>query len=435
MKLIDKYAPERLEDLVLSDSTKKQIESYLSDMGKMDNLIFYSKENGTGKTSTAMMIAKKWTEEVLLGKSNPIQIKGSDLKADDIASLESQISTMGKRIVVINEVDRLHSQTQTKLGELIENRTKSGKTYFILTTNELDKIENMLLDRCKQVSFAPVGIEAALKNKLLSIFEKEKEQQATDNDLSKIAEIANTSKSIRQSIMKLGTYIDTGDVVSDELIEIKIKQENLRKELAELEKKQVEIQAKEKEDKFKTALSLLEGSYAINDFLQYLVDNKKLDSKSFVKKLIENKLVNASDFEDKIEGQEAQGTHKRAMIPLACYERNGKIVQLKLSGQVKKEDWWHFTANEIIERQTTHVWIDNGEVSGVWNEMCGDKPDNFEEYQEVKAATGEDSTVTYWAYHHGKRTKYTCKMISIDKLTSSGSDKQIRHIQQELESA
>lgn len=433
MSLINKYAPETLEDLVLSDSTKSQIESYLSDRGKMDNLIFYSKENGTGKTSTAMMIARKWTKEVL-GECNVIQKKGSELKADDIASLESQISTMGQRVVVINEVDRLHSQTQTKLGELIESHTKSGNTYFILTTNELDKIESMLADRCRRVSFAPVGIEAALKNKLLSIFEKEKEQQATDNDISKIAEIAHTNKSIRQSIMKLGTYIDTGEMLSDELIQIELREEALRKELAELAEKKIERQNKEKEDKFKTALSLFEGSYTINDFLQYLIVNEKLDSKSIVKQLIENKLVDVIDFEEDIEAQKAQGAHRRISIPLACYEKNGKIVQLTNPGRVIDEDWKDIPAEEILKRQTTHVWIHDGKLRGVWNKMCGKKPDNLEEYQEVKAATGKDSTVTYWAYHKGKRTGYTCKMIEIDKLTFSGS-KETRYIQDELKNA
>ncbi|MBY7798680.1 AAA family ATPase [Vibrio fluvialis] len=434
MKLIDKYAPENLDDLILSDSTKQQIKIFLSDMKKMDNLIFYSKENGTGKTSAAIMIAKKWTKE-LLGNSNVIQIKGSELKADDIVSLENKISTMGKRIVVINEVDRLHSQTQTKLGELIENRTTSGNTYFILTTNELDKIESMLANRCRQVSFEPVDIESALKDRLVTIFEKEKGQKATDNDVSKITEIANTNKSIRQSIMKLGTYIDTGDVVSDELIQIALREEALRKELAELNKKKVAIQVKEKEDKFKGALFQIEASYTINDFLQYLVDNKKLDSKSFVKQLIESKLVNATDFEEEIEAQQALGSHRKISIPLACYKKDGEIIQLKNPGQVKKEDWWEFLASEILERQTTHVWIDGGEVRGVWNEKCGDKPDNFEEYQEVKTTNGEDSSVTYWADHHGKRTKYTCKMISINKLTASGSKKETRSIKKELETA
>ncbi|HHX8485994.1 TPA: AAA family ATPase [Vibrio diabolicus] len=420
MKLIDKYAPEKLDDLILSDSTKSQIESYLSDMEKMDNLIFYSKENGTGKTSTAMMIARKWTKEVL-GSSSVIVKKGSELKADDIASLKNQISTVGKRIVVINEAERLHSQTQVKLGELIESHTKSGNTYFILTTNELDGIEKMLADRCRQVSFEPVGIESALKDKLLTIFEKEREQKATDNDVDKITEIANTNKSIRQSIMKLGTYIDTGDVVSDELIQIEIRKEALRRELDELDEKKVALQAKEKEDKFKAALSQFEASYTIKDFLQYLIDNKKLDSKSFVKQLIENKLVDATDFEEENKAQK----HKKLSIPLACYEKDGEIIQLKNPGQVKEEDWWDFDDKEILDRKTTHVCIDGGKLIGVWNRHCS-TPDNIDEYKELP--------VTYWAYHYGKRTKYTCEKVVINKLTATGS-KKTRSFKVELETA
>lgn len=196
---------------------------------------------------------------------------------------------------------------------------------------------------------------------------------------------------------------------------------SIKERLAEITKQKAEIQAKEKEDKFKAALSQFEASYAINDFLQYLIVNEKLNSKSLVKQLIENKLVDATDFEEDIQAQQILGSHRKLSIPLACYEKNGELVQLKNSGQVKKEDWWGFDDKEILDRKTTHVCIDGGKLIGVWNRHCS-KPDNFDEYKELP--------VTYWANHNGKRTKYTCKKVVINKLTATGS-KEIRNIQQE----
>lgn len=277
MKLIEKYAPKTLDELVLNNVAHRLVSKYLEDDSALDNLIFHSKENGTGKTSAARMIAEKWSKSVFSEfteqKEAILEYKGSQFGTGDVTALEKALSMNGKRVIIINEVDRMSSQALNNLSETIDEFTKSDSNTFIMTTNRFDKLPEILTSRCQHVDFTPIDIEEGVVNRLIHIFKQEK-GEPTERDTKVIQDIVEAQQgSIRQSIIELGKYITTSEssLAVNDLDAIRAKMQRYKEEMETLASQEEQILQEQMEGCFDSALESIKD-YKIEQFIEYLVE-------------------------------------------------------------------------------------------------------------------------------------------------------------------
>jgi len=169
--LIEKYRPNRLEDLKNQDDIK----NILKDMVKNRNIphmIFYGGA-GTGKTSTAIAICKQLYKSTY--NDNVLELNASDERG--IRVVREKIKTFAQKsadddfkIIILDEADAMTTDSQFALRRIIEKY--SINTRFVLICNYINKIISPLLSRCSVFRFKTMEY-SNITNILNDIMEKE----------------------------------------------------------------------------------------------------------------------------------------------------------------------------------------------------------------------------------------------------------------------
>lgn len=152
--LSEELRPKSFDELVLDKSIKDKIQKMYETQNVM-NMLFYGKP-GSGKTSCS----KIFTDS---DKFDCITINGSldtgvDTVRDKIVGFTTSCSlTSRPKICFIDECDYLSKNTQGSLRGVIEN--SSSNCRFIMTCNELHKIQKPLQSRFLCISFDMSQIE------------------------------------------------------------------------------------------------------------------------------------------------------------------------------------------------------------------------------------------------------------------------------------
>lgn len=154
---VEKYRPEKLDDLVLDSNLREDIEKYRK-QGEIPHLLFYGQAGG-GKTT----LAKILVNEVLDCQYHYINASdksGVDVIRGEIADVVGKRSIDGKlKIIILDECDGLssHSGTgssaQSALRNMMEEFAHNAR--FILTANYINKITNPILSRCVTYQINP----------------------------------------------------------------------------------------------------------------------------------------------------------------------------------------------------------------------------------------------------------------------------------------
>ncbi|HHF2908027.1 AAA family ATPase [Vibrio sp. Vb2235] len=351
MKLIEKYAPKTLDELVLNEAAHRLVSKYLEDDSALDNLIFHSQENGTGKTSAARMIAEKWSKSVFSEFTEQreaiLEYKGSQFGTGDVSALEKTLSMNGKRVIIINEVDRMSTQALNNLSETIDEFTKSDSNTFIMTTNRFEKLPSILTSRCQEVDFTPNGTEEGVIKRLIHIFKQEK-GEPTERDITVIQDIVGKQRgSIRQSIIELGKYITINEsslmvnTECDDLDSIRTKMKEYKEAMERLASKEEQILQEQMEGCFDSALESIKD-YKIEQFIEYLVEKGVYSIESKEKK-------------------EQKSTAKRESKTGGNYyyfkDENGKehFLNTMASKTIKVTEPWRTLVKETVIENGNHV--------------------------------------------------------------------------------
>lgn len=149
---VEKYRPKNFEELCCTDETIKLLNNYLKDPASLPSLIFYSTSPGTGKTSTAKIIADILGSDLL--QINASEERGIDTIRDKVRVFCENLSSVRgvKRLVFLDEADGLTKQAQESMKSLME--TYSNNAFFILSCNDYAKIiEPIRKGRCASISF------------------------------------------------------------------------------------------------------------------------------------------------------------------------------------------------------------------------------------------------------------------------------------------
>jgi DNA polymerase III delta prime subunit len=193
---VEKYRPKTVEDLCLPDECEEnlQIDSYqdkvfiadrriinqiISNPGGLQDLLFFSEEYGTGKTSTLRLIGK------LIGAKTKLINASLDVDAGTIekeilsfARFNSFKSELSPKLIILDELEGAKAKTfQEPLKAALEYI--SNTTRICASCNDKDAITGALQSRMVKVNFSHSNpkyikeIKIKMKNRLVQIAKNE----------------------------------------------------------------------------------------------------------------------------------------------------------------------------------------------------------------------------------------------------------------------
>ena len=216
--LYRKYRPQTLETLVGQEHIKKTLTSAI-ELGKISHAYLFTGPRGTGKTSTARILAKSLNckngptihpcgecESCKdITNSVPIDVieidAASNRKVEDAQNILEKIQYVpvnGKyKIYIIDEVHMLTNHAFNALLKTLEEPPEN--VIFILATTEVHKVLDTIKSRCQRFDFRRITTDDIVKH-LRWISEQEK-IKITDDALLAIAK--NSAGGMRDSISLL----------------------------------------------------------------------------------------------------------------------------------------------------------------------------------------------------------------------------------------
>ena len=213
----EKNRPQTFTEMVGLNDVLTAIESFILS-GDIPHLLFFG-EAGTGKTTTALIIAHK-----LLGEyfdMNFIELNASDTREEGdmrkrvIRALKHKPIGSDIRVILLDEADGLKPTAQDILKRPIE---KTRNTVFIFTCNDINGIIKPIKSRCALFEFKRIT-EADIVEGLKRISVKEKvsiqddvlrniarkvdgDMRAAVNELQKAAALNNRSSEIDKIVQQ-----------------------------------------------------------------------------------------------------------------------------------------------------------------------------------------------------------------------------------------
>jgi DNA polymerase III delta prime subunit len=157
-KWFERYRPRVLEDLIVDEPVRREIQKYI-ESGEIPHLLLAGSP-GIGKTTLAQIIAEAIDADLLF--INASSSNGIGVVRDKIEKYCSVRSLGGKpKIVQLEEGDRLTPEAQDALRPVFEEFSKW--VTFIITCNQPDRISEAIKSRCTPVSLVPRDVRETKK--------------------------------------------------------------------------------------------------------------------------------------------------------------------------------------------------------------------------------------------------------------------------------
>ncbi len=216
--LYRKYRPQTLETLVGQEHIKKTLTSAI-ELGKISHAYLFTGPRGTGKTSTARILAKSLNckngptihpcgecESCKdITNSIPIDVieidAASNRKVEDAQSILEKVQYVpvnGKyKIYIIDEVHMLTNHAFNALLKTLEEPPEN--VIFILATTEVHKVLDTIKSRCQRFDFRRITTDDIVKH--LRFISDQEKINISDDALFAIAK--NSAGGMRDSISLL----------------------------------------------------------------------------------------------------------------------------------------------------------------------------------------------------------------------------------------
>lgn len=154
---VEKYRPQKLEDLCISEETREVIISF----GKnIPNLLFCGPQ-GTGKTTLSRILVQDILkcDYLYINASSETGVDTIRTKVSGFSQIKSLDGNL--KVVVLDEADFLSSASQAALRNLMESYHET--TRFVLTGNYKHKIIPALRSRCQGLDIKPSLKDSVLR--------------------------------------------------------------------------------------------------------------------------------------------------------------------------------------------------------------------------------------------------------------------------------
>jgi DNA polymerase-3 subunit gamma/tau len=191
LPLYRKYRPKNLQEIVGQEHIKQALKNAI-ELGKISHAYLFTGPRGTGKTSTARILAKSLNcqkgittvpcEEcpscLDIKNSNPIDVieidAASNRSVDDARNILEKVQYVpvnGRfKIYIIDEVHMLTKEAFNTLLKTLEEPPEN--VIFILATTEIQKVLETIVSRCQRFDFRRISSSDIFKH-LQVISEKE----------------------------------------------------------------------------------------------------------------------------------------------------------------------------------------------------------------------------------------------------------------------
>ena len=191
---VEKYRPQDWNSLIFGN--KQLIMNHLKNPMAMPSFIFYSNHPGTGKTTTAKIIAKELDCDTLFINSS--DERGVDTVRDKIVVFARNMSSNpnSKRMIFLDEMDSCTKVAQDSLRAIMEEY--SSNTFFVMACNDVSKIIEPIQSRCVLINFEKPN-KADIQQRIEYICEQE-QVKATDKE---IVDLVNQCYPDMRSMIKI----------------------------------------------------------------------------------------------------------------------------------------------------------------------------------------------------------------------------------------
>jgi len=159
---VEKYRPKDFKDIVSQNVAINNLKDFIKS-GNMPHMIFTGPA-GTGKTSAALIIAKKllrgdrYHRDLLeLNASDTVRMDYVRNVIKDFVSQSMIINQDSLKIVILDEADNIPNQVQQALRRIIEKTSNNVK--FILICNYINRIIDPIISRCAVFRFVSLPKE------------------------------------------------------------------------------------------------------------------------------------------------------------------------------------------------------------------------------------------------------------------------------------
>lgn len=212
---VEKYRPQTLDDIVLSEQNKAVIAKY-ADADEIPNLLFVG-HAGIGKTSLAKIICKN------ILKCQYLYINASD--ENGIDTIRTKVTNFARtksfdgsvKCIILDETDGLSLDAQRALRNTMEEH--SSITRFILTANYNHRVIPPLQSRCQSFDLTP-PLKGAI-SRVYSILQREGVVIHKD-DVDKFKSFVKTCyPDLRKCINEVQKHTLNGQIVFENLVKVK----------------------------------------------------------------------------------------------------------------------------------------------------------------------------------------------------------------------
>ncbi len=277
-----KYRPQTLEEIIGQEQVKLTLKKAF-EASKLAHAYLFCGPKGTGKTSTARILAKMVNCEVnAVGPCNKcptclsitdgsnmdlIEIDAaSNTGVDDIRDLREKIklapSSSRKKVYIIDEVHMLSTGAFNALLKTLEE--PPAHVLFILATTEVHKIPETILSRVQRLDFKQAS-SSELIDALKRVVEKEK-LKMEEGVLEVLAKAANGS--FRDGVKLLDQLASTSEKINLKETEKFLKASSFENLVSLLE----EIAAKSPKTALKLISTQLENGVNIKEYILAALD-------------------------------------------------------------------------------------------------------------------------------------------------------------------